>query len=75
VLRYECGRVVLSFDRVDPIRRANYTAPVTVIERVQICEQYAGGPNGRGVCVQARSEVVEREVTRQGRINPKRLDG
>lgn len=75
VLRYECGRVVLSFDRFDPVRRASYETPVTVLERVEVCEEYAVNERGQRVCVRMKRETVEREVTRQGRINPKRLDG
>lgn len=71
-LVYECGRVTISFDRFDPLRRMSYNAPVTVLERVEKCEQYQTNANGQVVCVRWRRETVEREVWKSGRITPKR---
>lgn len=71
-LVYECARVVISFDRFDPLRRASYDAPVTVLERVETCEEYQVTSGGQRVCVRWRRDVVEREVRKTGRINPKR---
>lgn len=75
VLRYECGGVVLSFDRVDLIRRANYSAPVTVLERVEVCEEYTVNAQGQRVCARMKRGMVEREVTRQGRLSLRREIG
>ena len=71
-LVYECDRVTISFDRFDPLRRVSYNAPVTVLERVEKCEQYQTNAAGQQVCVRWRRETVEREVWKTGRITPKR---
>jgi hypothetical protein len=75
VLRYECGRVVLSFDRIDLMRRANYSTHVTILERVEVCEEYTVNASGQRVCARIKRDMVEREVTKTARINPKRSDG
>lgn len=71
-LVYECARVVIAFDRLDPLRRASYDAPVTVMERVETCEQYQATATGGQVCVRWRRDVVQREVRKTGRLKPQR---
>jgi len=72
VLRYECGRVLLSFDRIDPLRRADYSSPVMILERVEVCEEYTVNAAGQRVCARMKRDMVEREVTRQGRLRLRR---
>jgi hypothetical protein len=74
-LAYECGRVLITFDRIDPLNRADYQAPVTVNERVEVCEEYTVNASGQRVCTSMKRDLVEKEVTRSGRFRPRRDEG
>ncbi|HEX9166831.1 MAG TPA: hypothetical protein VF862_13040 [Gemmatimonadales bacterium] len=73
-LVYECGRVLIKFDRIDPLNRADYEASVTVTERVEVCEEYTVNASGQRVCARMKRDLVEREVTRTGRLRFRRED-
>jgi hypothetical protein len=72
VIRYECGPVELTFSRSDPVREAYYTMMVTVRSRETKCTEYAAGPDNKGRCLKATTDVVEKDVRRSGKLNGKR---
>jgi hypothetical protein len=71
-LNYDCGEVSFAFDRFDPVHRTTYRMKVRYSEPTQVCAQYTTDAAGRQRCVSYRTEFVEREVVRTGRLNPRR---
>lgn len=68
---WDCGRARLTFERFDPVRKAEYSMPVAVTERVRTCEEWQAVGNQR-TCARWRDEIVERDVTRTGRLNARK---
>jgi len=71
-ITYDCGDVSFSFDRFDPVHRATYRMKVRFNEQRQVCAQYTTDAGGRQRCVSYRTEFVETEAIRTGRLNPRR---
>lgn len=71
-ISYDCGEVSFAFDRFDPIHRSTYRMKVRVTEPRSVCAQYATDTSGRQRCISSRTEYVESEVVRTGRLNPRR---
>jgi len=71
-LHYDCGEVSFAFDRFDPVHRTTYRMKVRYSEATQVCAQYTQDAAGRQRCVSYRTEYVDREVIRTGRLNPRR---
>jgi hypothetical protein len=72
-INYDCGDVSFAFDRFDPVHRATYRMKVRYTEQRQVCTQYAS-TGGTQRCVAYRTEFVETEAIRTGRLNARRGD-
>jgi hypothetical protein len=73
-IMYDCGDIKLAFHRDDPIHRSTYSMRINVTEQRQVCVRYDVDAQGRRRCAEMRMEVVDRVVTRTGRLNPRRTD-
>jgi hypothetical protein len=71
---YRCGiDVALYFDRDNPIDRAQYSLVTTVQVPFRTCTRYTMTTDGRRICAQTRTEMVPREVRREGRLRMERV--
>ena len=71
-IMYDCGDIKLAFHRDDPIHRSTYSMRINVSEQRQVCVRYEVDAQGRRRCAEMRMEVVDRVVTRTGRLNARR---
>ncbi|HYC50634.1 MAG TPA: hypothetical protein VEB19_05925 [Gemmatimonadaceae bacterium] len=67
-ISYRCAGVLVTFDRSNPVLRANYNT--SVIERVpvRVCVRYATNSSGQQVCTQWGTDYEERRATRTGTL-------
>jgi len=67
-IAFRCGSVTYRIDRSDPVNRVTYTTRVWVTVRERVCVRYETDSSGRRFCAQSRTEAVEREASRSGRL-------
>jgi hypothetical protein len=65
-ITYDCGGVTLSFDRRDPVGRAQYSVSLGTTQKRQVCAAYAIDNAGRRYCSQYRTETTAATVKRSG---------
>jgi hypothetical protein len=72
VVRYDCGGVVVSIDRTQPLNRTSYVTSVMVRVPVRTCVAVENTPQGQR-CVRYANTYEERRVTRSGRLRLLRI--
>ena len=67
---FRCGQVSLSFDRRNPLQRANYSVQGTAMVSQRVCKRYVTNTSGQQVCVEFGQETVQVVRNFGGRIRP-----
>ena len=68
-IQYQCGEVLLAFNRFNPVGDARYRTSKTVYDRKTTCVRYTTDSKGNQVCAQQQTETVEREVPVMGTLH------
>jgi hypothetical protein len=71
---YECGNVVLTFDRQNPVGGAKYSVMLNVTQVRTVCVRYSTDSSGRRVCIEQRTDPQQpRQVKQTGFLRVTRV--